>query len=101
MTQIAAAKIEKKTYTYTDAAGQAAFEVWYFNDNGRKEVYQRRPSGEPDGSWLLGLDAGEYMRAAPDRKIWAPFNAAKFEKYSATGQRKANGIEHFSGAGVR
>jgi len=88
MTQIAAAKIEKKTYTYTDAAGQAAFEVWYFNDNGRKEVYQRRPSGEPDGSWLLGLDAGEYMRAAPDRKIWAPFNAAKFEKYSATGQRK-------------
>jgi len=92
MTQVAAAaKLERKAYPYTDAAGQIAFEVWYFNyahDKHQKQARQRRPSGEADGSWLWGLDAGEFMRTAPDKKNWLPFNAAKFEQYPATRQRK-------------
>src|SRR5215471_9375515 len=91
MTQAAATTIEKKAYPYTDATGRVVFEVWYFNRNGRKEVYQRRPSGEADGSWLLSLGAGEFMRPAPDKKIWVPFNAAEFERYPATRQRKVFG----------
>ena len=30
-----------------------------------KTFRQRRPSGEPDQSWLWGLEAGEFMRPAP------------------------------------
>jgi len=91
MTQIAAAAIERRAYPYTNAAGQVAFEVWYFNRNGQKEVYQRRPSGEADGSWLLSLSAGEFMRPAPDKKIWVRFNAAEFAQYPAARQRKLFG----------
>src|SRR5262249_45408853 len=58
--------------------------IWYKR---AKTFSQRRPSGEPDGSWLWGLDAGEYMRQAP-KKNWRHFNAAKFEQYPTTRQRK-------------
>ena len=88
------------TYPYCDASGQVAFEVVRFVFKQSAENYvtdargkriktfsQRRPSGESDQSWLWGLDAGEFMRPAPG-KDWISFNAAKFEQYPATRQRK-------------
>jgi hypothetical protein len=88
-------------YSYLDASGSIAFEVlryllldpvsknYIIDARGKriKTFSQRRPSGEPDGSRLWGLDAGEYMRQAPG-KNWYHFNAAKFEQYPATRQRK-------------
>jgi hypothetical protein len=88
------------TYPYHDAAGLLAFEVvrsvyklpgesYVLDARGKrtKDFRQRRPSGESDGSWLWGLDAGEYMRPAPGSN-WAHFNTAKFEQYPDTRQRK-------------
>src|SRR5262245_42140044 len=88
------------TYLYTDTSGQVAFEVlrYVFRQIGggyvtdergkrKKTFFQRRPSGEPDGSWLWGLEAGEYMRRAPGEN-WVHFSPAKFEQYPATRQRK-------------
>jgi Protein of unknown function (DUF3987) len=87
------------TYSYHDASGQVAFEVVrsmlkqgenYVTDALGKRIKtfrQRRPSGEPDRSWLWGLDAGEYMRPGPG-KDWISFNAEKFDQYPATRQRK-------------
>jgi hypothetical protein len=86
-------------YSYCDASGQVAFEVvryalkqrenYVTNAQGKrhKTFSQRRPSGESDRSWLWGLDAGEFMRAAPGRD-WISFNAIKFNQYPATRQRK-------------
>jgi Protein of unknown function (DUF3987) len=88
------------TYSYHDACGQVAFEVVRFvfkqvggdyvtDGRGKrtKTFRQRRPSGEPDESWLWGLDVGEFMRPAPGRN-WISFNATKFNQYPATRQRK-------------
>ena len=52
-------------------------------DNKRiKSFAQRRPSGEPDDSWIWGLGSEKFMRAAPG-KDWVTFNANKFKQYSA------------------
>jgi hypothetical protein len=80
-------------YPYHDAAGQVAFEVvryihrqadggYVVDERGKrkKSIYQRRPSGEPDGSFIWGLDAGEFMRPAPGSN-WVKFKATKFEQY--------------------
>ena len=88
------------TYSYHDASGQIAFQVvrvvfkqpggGYVTDTRGKRMKtfrQRRPSGEPDQSWLWGLEAGEYMRPAPE-KNWAYFDAAKFGQYPTTRERK-------------
>ena len=88
------------TYPYCDTSGQVAFEVVRFvfkqidgsyvtdaRGKRKKTFRQRRPSGESDQSWLWGLDVGEFMRPAPGRD-WISFNAAKFEQYPATRQRK-------------
>ena len=89
------------TYSYHDASGQVAFEAvrfvlkqvggGYVNDERGKRMKtfsQRRPSGEANGSWLWGLDPGEFMRSAPG-KDWISFNATKFDQYpAATRQRK-------------
>jgi hypothetical protein len=89
------------TYSYQDDSGQVAFEVVRFvfkqgdgsygtDASGKriKTFRQRRPSGEPDQSWLWSLDVGEFMRPAPG-KNWARFNADKFEQYpAATRQQK-------------
>ena len=58
------------TYPYRDAEGQVAFEVVRYvarlpdgsyaigdDDKRSKKFAQRRPSGEPDGSWIWGLGA--------------------------------------------
>ena len=90
------------TYIYHDADGQVAFEVVrsafketdgsYATDTKGKRIKafsQRRPSGEPDGCWLWGLGAGEFMRAAAG-KDWKAFSDSKFSQYPAlTRQRKA------------
>jgi len=85
------------TYSYVDASGQVVFEVLcfvfpligggYLTDahGKRKEMFCCRRKA--DQSWLLSLDAGEFMRSAPG-KNWFPFDAAKFEQYPATRQRK-------------
>src|SRR6516165_7060061 len=88
------------TYSYHNASGQVAFEVVRFalkqTDGGyatdthgkrTKTFRQRRPSGESDGSWLWGLDVGEFMRPAPGED-WISFNATKFNHYPATRERK-------------
>jgi hypothetical protein len=58
-------------------------------DNKRvKSFAQRRRSGEPDGSQVWGVKAGEYMRAGPNRD-WVAFNDCKFQQYpGATRQRR-------------
>ena len=81
------------TYPYRDAEGRVAFEVVRYvfrlpdgsyatGDDGKrsKKFAQRRPSGEPDGSWIWGLGHGEFMRSGPERD-WVAFNAAKYEQY--------------------
>jgi hypothetical protein len=90
---------EEGAYPYRDASGQVAFEVMRFvlkqGENYVVGKYgkrirtslQRRPSGEPDQSWLWGLGAGEFMRRAPG-KDWGKFDATEFEQYPATRQRK-------------
>ena len=88
------------TYSYRDAAGQIAFEVVRFvfkqfgggyvtDARGKrmKTFRQRRPSSDPDGSWLWDLAPGEFMRAAPG-KNWGRFNAAKFGQYPAGRERR-------------
>jgi hypothetical protein len=83
-------------YPYADASGQTAFEVVRFvfpqiteaRGKRMKTFRQRRPSREPDQSWLWGLEAGEFMRPALG-KDWIGFNAVKFEQYPTTRQRKA------------
>src|SRR5262249_12869761 len=79
--------IRPKICPYIDASGQIAFQVITVTDvRGR---FVRRPSGEGDRSWLWNsLDAGEFMRSAPDKKSWFPFNAAEFEQYPPTRERK-------------
>jgi putative DNA primase/helicase len=75
-------------YPYVDDAGQIAFEAVRIVYSDRAECLQyRRPSGEPDGSWLWSLEPGEFMRLAPG-KNWFPFDAAKFEQCPATRERK-------------
>jgi hypothetical protein len=90
---------QEEAYPYHDASGRVAFEViryarkqgenYVTNEKGKriKKFSQRRPSGESDQSWLWGLDAGEYMRKAQGGD-WIKFNAAKFEQYPATRQKK-------------
>jgi hypothetical protein len=90
---------EEGAYPYRDASGQVAFEVMRFvlkqGENYVVGKYgkrirtslQRRPSGEPDQSWLWGLGAGEFMRRAPGKDL-GKFDATEFEQYPATRQRK-------------
>src|SRR5262249_17562266 len=67
-------------------SGQVAFQVITAADMPGRFV--RRPSGESDGSWLWNsLDAGEFMREAQG-KNWFGFDAATFEQYPATRERK-------------
>jgi hypothetical protein len=88
------------TYSYRDASGQVKFEVVRFvykqaggdyvtdaRGQRMKTFRQRRPSGEPDQSWLWGLEAGEFMRPAPG-KNWARFDAAKYDLYPVGKERK-------------
>src|SRR5215831_5322075 len=75
-------------HPYIDASGQVAFEVvHHVFSKSSKFVQHRRPSGEEDQSWVLSLDAGEFMHAAPGED-WHHFDAARFERYPATRERK-------------
>src|SRR5262249_48170261 len=79
---------EMVVHPYADASGQVAFEVVRRIYGKHCELVQhRRPSGEGDGSWLLNLDMGEFMRPAPGEN-WVYFNPISFEQYPATRQRK-------------
>ena len=84
------------TYTYRDKDNQTAFQVcrllrknadgsYAVSKDGKrlKEIRQRRPSGESDGSWMWSVKAGEFMRSGPG-KDWVPFKADKYEKYPST-----------------
>ena len=53
----------------------------------KKGFMQRRPSGEPDGSMLWGLSAGEYMRRAPG-DAWAIFKQEAFDAGPTGRERK-------------
>jgi hypothetical protein len=91
---------QEAIYRYCNAAGGIASEVLrliYPLLNGgyvvdvdgkrKKSFMQRRPSGEPDGSMLWGLSAGEYMRQAPG-KNWVRFDQEKFDSGPASKERK-------------
>jgi Bifunctional DNA primase/polymerase, N-terminal/Primase C terminal 2 (PriCT-2) len=81
-------QVEKVTYPYVDASGEVAFEIVHFILPNMEFVRHRRPSGEADQSWILDLNAGEFMRAAPGED-WSHFNDARFAQYpAATRQRK-------------
>jgi hypothetical protein len=95
----------EKTFQYHDESGRMVFEVLRYNfkhadgsyvlepdGKRRKEFKQRRLSGEPDGVWLWGLDAADYMRPAPGRD-WTKFKKTKFEQYPTTKE-----CRHFSTA---
>jgi hypothetical protein len=88
------------TYSYNDASGQVAFEVVRFVfklvDGGyvtdargkrSKTFGQRRPSGEPDKTWLWSLEAGAFMRRRPGQD-WVKFDAAVYDRYPASKERK-------------
>src|SRR5262249_33771990 len=73
-----------KIYPYTDASGQAAFQIVY-STGGR---FVRRPSGGDDRSWLWdSLGAGEVMRPAPG-KNWFPSTPTNFEQSPPTQERR-------------
>ena len=87
-------------YQYTDTSGQTAFEVVRFvfpqirggyatdtHGKRKKTFRQRRPSGEPDRSWVWGLEVGEFMRPGPG-KDWVRFDTVKYERYPASKERK-------------
>ena len=81
------------TYSYRDAEGRLAFEVvrsvfrlpdgsYATGADGKrvKKFAQRRPSGEPDGTWIWGLGHGEFMRPGPGRD-WVASNPTKYQQY--------------------
>ena len=87
-------------YPYADASGQTVFEVvryvfpriggGYVTDARGKRMKtfrQRRPSGEPDRSWVWGLEVGEFMRSAPGRD-WVRFDTVKYDQYPVGKERK-------------
>jgi hypothetical protein len=73
----------------SDASGQLAFENLRFTNRHGKVSCPVRPSGDPDGSWIIGtLNAGEFMREGPGEN-WYPFKAKQFEQWSAVKERKS------------
>ena len=89
------------TYPYHDASGQVAFEVvrFVFKQVGggyvtdargkRKKTFrQRRPSGRIRPELAVGSRGRRIHAPGARRRIGSSFNAAKFEQYPATRQRK-------------
>src|SRR6516225_9930936 len=75
-------------HPYVDASGQVAFEVVRLvYDKHTGFVQHRRPSEEGDGSWILSLDAGEFMRSASGED-WKHFDAGRWDQYPSTRERK-------------
>lgn len=72
-----------KTYDYTDRQGTLLYQVcrleWTESGKRKKTFFQRRPSPDGDGSWIVGLSAGEFVRTrrgdwlqlTEDRKSWS------------------------------
>ncbi len=73
-----------KTYDYTDAAGDILYQVVRFEP---KTFGQRRPSRLGDGTWIWGLDAGEFMRRGPGAD-WQKFDEKRFADWKYTERRR-------------
>ncbi|HEX5508946.1 MAG TPA: AAA family ATPase [Pseudolabrys sp.] len=84
----------EKTYDYVDASGTLAFQVVrqvfrnadgsyekQKNGKNKKTFMQRRKA--PDGTWINGIRAGEYMRKGPG-KDWREYDAEKFTAWKYT-----------------
>src|SRR5262245_26795893 len=79
---------EEIIHPYIDASGQVAFEVVHFvYDKHTKLVQHRRPSGDSDQSWVLSLEAGEFMRPTPGED-WKHFDSVRYDRYPATRERR-------------
>jgi hypothetical protein len=65
-----------KTYDYTDASGTLLYQVcrleWDENGKHKKTFFQRRPCPDDDGSWIVGLKAGEFIKSK--RGDWLEVN---------------------------
>jgi hypothetical protein len=73
-------------FPYFNGAEQPAFVMKRHNGVRHKIPY--RPSGEADGSWIVGLGGGLYMRRTPGELFWYPFNADQWEQWPATKEQK-------------
>jgi len=79
---------EEIIHPYIDASGQVAFEVLrHIYDKHTGFVQHRRPSGDPDQSWVWSLEAGEFMRPAPGED-WEHFDSVRYDRYPATRERR-------------
>lgn len=72
------------TYDYTDQSGELLYQVVRFEP---KTFGQRRPSPQKDGSWIWGLDAGDFMRRG-DGADWQKYDAERYEKWRYTQRRR-------------
>lgn len=87
-------RVTVKAYDYTDRDGGMLYQVrrqqikmpdgsWALNKDGKgtwKTFMQCRPSGLPDGSWLWGLSAGDYIRQ-PRQTDWLLWKRDRAEKW--------------------
>lgn len=73
------------TYDYIDADENLIYQVvrWEWVEEGKKKktFSQRRPA--PDGSWIWGLDEGEYMRRGPGSD-WYRYDEERYSKWRCT-----------------
>jgi hypothetical protein len=97
-----------KTYDYTDRDGELLYQVCRFQiempdgsyaltKDGKgtwKTFLQRRPSGLPDGSWVWGLSAGDFMRPGPG-KDWSAYDHKKKQDWPTAELRTfETGVDH-------
>lgn len=77
------------TYDYLSGDDILLYQVvrfeWLDKGKRRKSFGQRRPSPDNDGTWLWGLDAGEYSRRAG--QDWLTFDEDRYERQGHTERR--------------
>lgn len=65
------------TYDYTDGEGTLIYQVvrqeWTEDGKRKKTFFQRQPSPDKDGAWIVGLESGDYLKPTwgPDWIAWS------------------------------
>lgn len=85
------------SYDYTDPQGSLLYQVqrWEWLDKGkkRKMFVQRRPYDAEPNVWIIGLNAGDYMRAN-DGDNWTRYDEEKAHKYGLNQRTTFGGTGH-------